>query len=62
MRKGAQEKVGAFEQGVMYYRELEIKTQLDEMLTSQCPAMGMQLEEMSGVVRHAMMLGMNPQN
>ena len=34
MRKGAQEKVGAIEQGVMYYCELEIKTQLDEMLTS----------------------------
>ena len=52
--------MGAMKQEMVCYCEPEIKTQLDEMLTSQRLALGMQLEEMPTVLHWAMMMGVNP--
>ena len=60
IRKEVQEKMGAMKQEMVHYCEPEIKTQLDEMLTSQHPALGMQLEEMPTVLHQVMMMGANP--
>ena len=62
IRKEVQEKMGAMKQEMMRYCELEIKTQLDEMLTPQCLALGMQLEEMATVLHQVMMMGANPRH
>ena len=60
IRKEVQEKMGAMKQEMVCYCEPEIKTQLDEMLTSQRLALGMQLEEMPTVLHRVMIIGVNP--